>query len=108
MGDFEQMSEIDQQEGGESSQPLNDNDYAGVLRRGRLGRKKRIWAVSSSCIIHLRLPKELRTWTRLAEKNENCYKTMSGEEDTTNERTSLYNLQPSEENRLHADTMANS
>ena len=44
----------------------------------------------------------------LGREEQELLQTMSSREDTTNEQTSVYNLQSSGENRLHADTVPDS
>jgi hypothetical protein len=106
--DFEQLSEFDQQEGGESSQPLNDSGYTedskeGEPWQGEEDMDREQFSPSTS-----EIAQRIEYLDALGREEQELLRTMSIWEDTTNEQTSVYNLQSLGENRLHADTVPNS
>jgi len=106
--DFEQLSEFDQQEGGESSQPLNDSSYAEDSEEGKTWQREEDMDREQSSPNTSEIAQRNEYLDALGREEQEPLRPMSSREDTTNEQTSVYNLQSSGENRLHADTVPDS
>jgi hypothetical protein len=105
--DFEQLSEFDQQEGGESSQPLKDSGYAedseeGETWQGEENMDREQFSPNTS-----EIAQRNEYLNELGREEQEMVQTMSSREDNTTEQKMVYNLQSSGENRLHTDTVPN-